>query len=65
MIVFATINVGLADCRLASAIDRSTAAASCPSIGPITFQPYASNRLTVSSVNQCLTSPSIEIPLSS
>ena len=31
----------------------------------ITFQPYASKRRTVSSRNQCSTSPSIEMPLSS
>src|SRR5262249_38552972 len=69
MIVLQQISDGFAfgcsDCVSAELIAASTASTSLPSTCEITFQPYASKRFGVSSVNQCFVSPSIEIPLSS
>jgi hypothetical protein len=49
----------------ASAMAADTASASCPSIGPITFQPQATKRRAVLSMNQGCTWPSMLMPLSS
>jgi hypothetical protein len=59
------LRLRLRDCVIAERIAASTASTSWPSTCGITFQPYASKRFGVSSVNQCFASPSIEIPLSS
>ena len=68
MIVFRQMSVGFCDCALATTSARSMASASCPSTPGTPFQPYASNRFGVSSVNQLLMLPfseSMEMPLSS
>jgi hypothetical protein len=62
--VRATIRVGR-PAASASPIARSIPSTSWPSTGPIMFQGHARKRVSVSSVNPCRTSPSIEMPLSS
>ena len=69
MIVLHMISVGFSpplvwsNASLIAALTASTSWPSMPTEPPITFQPYASKRAAVSSVNQPRTSPSIEMPL--
>ncbi|MDT4863307.1 hypothetical protein FQZ97_980050 [compost metagenome] len=65
MVVLQQIRVGLSALFLAAPMALSTASASWPSTARITFQPQASKRLGVSSMNQGATWPSMEMPLSS
>src|SRR5450631_191364 len=65
MMVLQQMSVGRSVLVWALRIAASTASTSWPSTPGMTCQPYASKRRGVSSVNQPLTSPSIEMPLSS